>query len=247
MRFGIREVCDVALNKINGEGPTSVLLDTAKMTTLEGASTTVYAQGGKGNSRLMAWEGEKTLTFTVEDALITPESFHALTGTVVEKKENSIKFVSKTTSFAGYYKITASTLIRNEEGADCPAVITIPKAKLQTQLNLSMAPTGDPSTFTFTFDAFPNENNELFIIEIAGMEYATSDTVTTVSIDGIEYTTTEKAPVLTLTNKKVSLGSREIHTLGEAETMLTNFSETLNNTTSSIELEPGSTSIWFAL
>ena len=79
------------------------------------------------------------------------------------------------------------------------------------------------------------------------MEYATSDTVTTVSIDGIEYTTTEKAPVLTLTNKKVSLGSREIHTLGEAETMLTNFSETLNNTTSSIELEPGSTSIWFAL
>jgi hypothetical protein len=29
-----------------------------------------------------------------------------------------------------------------------------------------MAPSGDPSTFTFTFDAFPNKDNVLFEIEI---------------------------------------------------------------------------------
>ena len=38
-------------------------LDTAKTSTLEGAATTVYAQGGKGNPRLIGWDGEKTLTF----------------------------------------------------------------------------------------------------------------------------------------------------------------------------------------
>ena len=31
-------------------------IDTAKTSSLEGAATTVYAQGGKGNPRLIAWE-----------------------------------------------------------------------------------------------------------------------------------------------------------------------------------------------
>jgi hypothetical protein len=47
---------------------------------MEGASTTVYAQGGRGNTRLVAWEGERTVTFTMEDALISPEGFMILTG-----------------------------------------------------------------------------------------------------------------------------------------------------------------------
>ena len=176
MKFGIREVADVHLEKLSGNGPSSLLLDTAKMTTLEGASTTVYAQGGKGNARLMAWEGEKTLTFTVEDALMTLKSFHALTGTEVEETANGTKFISKTTSFAGYYKITADTLMRDEDGNDHKALIIIPKAKLQTQLSLSLAPSGDPSTFTFTFDAFPNEDDEIFTIEIFDSEYVETET-----------------------------------------------------------------------
>ena len=55
-------------------------LDTAKTSTIEGAATTVYAKGGRGNTRLIAWEGEKTLTFTVEDALLSPISFAMLSG-----------------------------------------------------------------------------------------------------------------------------------------------------------------------
>lgn len=165
MKFGIREVCDVTLTRQSGNGPSKFEIDTAKMTTLEGASTTVYAQGGRGNSRLMAWEGEKTLTFTIEDALITLDSFHALTGTEIEIQEEKTTFVSKTTSFAGYYEITAETFFRDENGEDHVATISIPRAKLQTQLNLSLASSGDPSTFTFTFDAFPVDN-VLFKIEI---------------------------------------------------------------------------------
>jgi hypothetical protein len=78
----------------------------------------------------MAWEGEKTLTFTIEDALITLDSFHALTGTEKDIKEDKIIFTSKTTSFAGYYEIAASTLFRDENGEDHNAIITIPRAKL---------------------------------------------------------------------------------------------------------------------
>ena len=90
MKFGVREICDVVFkatadgqkvgNKTFSKGQPVLYIDTAKTSTLEGAATTVYAQGGKGNTRLLAWEGEKTLTFTVEDAMLSPLGFSVLTG-----------------------------------------------------------------------------------------------------------------------------------------------------------------------
>lgn len=89
MKFGVREICDVvfkakAATKIGAhtfaKGQPVLYIDTAKTSTLEGSGTTVYAQGGKGNVRLMAWEGERALTFTVEDALLSPIGFAILSG-----------------------------------------------------------------------------------------------------------------------------------------------------------------------
>lgn len=61
-------------------GQPVLYIDSAKTSTLEGAATTVYAQGGKGNPRLISWEGEKTLTFTVEDALLSEAGLAILSG-----------------------------------------------------------------------------------------------------------------------------------------------------------------------
>ena len=89
MKFGVREIANVVfkaknLQKIGpytfAKGQPVFYMDTAKTSTLEGAATTVYATGGRGNTRLIAWEGEKTLTFTVEDALLSPVSFAMLSG-----------------------------------------------------------------------------------------------------------------------------------------------------------------------
>ena len=89
MKFGVREICDVVLkakapqkigNKIFYKNEPVLYFDTLKTSTMEGAATTVYAQGGRGNSRLVAWEGERTVTFTMEDALISPEGFMILSG-----------------------------------------------------------------------------------------------------------------------------------------------------------------------
>ena len=89
MKFGVREICDVVLkakapqkigNKIFYTNEPVLYFDTLKTSTMEGAATTVYAQGGRGNSRLVAWEGERTVTFTMEDALISPEGFMILSG-----------------------------------------------------------------------------------------------------------------------------------------------------------------------
>ena len=89
MKYGIREICDVVLkaksnqkvgNKIFYKNEPVIYFDTLKTSSLEGAATTVYAQGGRGNARLIAWEGERTVTFTMEDALISPIGFSILTG-----------------------------------------------------------------------------------------------------------------------------------------------------------------------
>lgn len=88
-RFGSREICNVTLkakserkigNKTFKKGEPVYVFDTLKASTLESGATSVYATGGRGNSRLITWEGEKTVTFTMEDALISPITFSILSG-----------------------------------------------------------------------------------------------------------------------------------------------------------------------
>jgi len=251
MKFGVREICDVVFkakaDTVIGtstfkKGQPVLYIDSAKTSTIEGAATTVYAQGGRGNTRLIAWEGEKTLTFTVEDALLSPIGFSVLSGAGLFKSESEKVHVHTTANayvgtdgvidledvlaegetidktapvfvmiaeadgsitgelvegltianqtltgataaagknvfvdfyvvkesanvselqidaenFAGSYYVEASTLFRREsDGVDMPAEITLPNVKIQSNFTFSMASTGDPSTFTFTMDAFP--------------------------------------------------------------------------------------------
>ena len=102
MKFGVREICDVVLkakaaqkvgNKVFYKNEPVCYFDSLKTSSMEGAATTVYAQGGRGNARLVAWEGERTVTFTMEDALISPIGFMILSGAglIEASAENTIK------------------------------------------------------------------------------------------------------------------------------------------------------------
>ena len=112
MKFGVREIANVVFRaKSNVKigktqfkvGQPVLYIDSAKTSTLEGAATTVYAQGGRGNSRLIAWEGEKTLTFTVEDALLSPIGFAILSGAGLIKgnEEEYVHVHATTNAYAG--------------------------------------------------------------------------------------------------------------------------------------------------
>ncbi len=90
MKFGVREIVDVVFkattdgqrigDKTFKKYQPVFMIDTATTSSLEQATTTVYAQGGKGYNRLIAWEGEKTMTFTVTDALMSPMGLAVLSG-----------------------------------------------------------------------------------------------------------------------------------------------------------------------
>ena len=279
MKFGIREICDVVLRakddvKIGNQtfkaDEPVIYFDSAKTSSVEGAATTVYATGGRGNSRLIAWEGEKTVTFTMEDALLSPLGFSILSGAglidasmsdpiyvhttlktratvgsadqisinlktimgdslksnqeiaektayafIMEKGEIKarltpatptsgtvvfggvpegyeestevtvlVDFYVKASSgayemditpdkFGGFYYLEASTLFRRQDtGKDMAATFIIPKVKIQSNFTFSMASSGDPSTFTFTMDAFPDytkfdkTKEVLFVLQI---------------------------------------------------------------------------------
>lgn len=272
MKFGIREAVDVVFKALApvtigsttfAKGEPVLYFDSLKTSTTEGTATTVYAQGGRGNPRLIAWEGDKAITFSFEDALISAEGMAILTGagllessgdnkirvhqkatvtgTIEAKKVSvvltdaipangtlvnedifgfildsneeiserlgagtgsaaSVKFANETEQtgtvtvlvdyyvdmaagakeititadqFAGYFYIEGDTLFRRQaDGVDLPAQLVIPNAKIQTNFTFTMAPSGDPSTFTFTADAFPGKvkgnktNKVLYALQI---------------------------------------------------------------------------------
>ena len=58
--------------------------------------------------------------------------------------------------FGGNFYLEASTLFRDQRGVDMPAEFIIPNCKIQSNFTFTMASSGDPSTFTFTMDAFPD-------------------------------------------------------------------------------------------
>lgn len=300
MKFGVREIAEVVLRAKSKQkigkrtfyrNDPVIYFYSLTTSSLEGSATTNYINGGRGNARLMAWEGERTLTFSMTDALISPESFMILSGaglidadtendpengksviyvhttsqvqaiannTVILPKvacwshsgemaegyyhdgadifimaldggeisgepcipveqgvahgrlatkedvnkgdaeavgdfipdpanpkvtkilctnhSNGIAkgsvvlvdyYVKRTAGvkqieitpdkFGGYFYLEGSTLFRREsDGKDLPAEIVIPKVKIQSNFTFTMASSGDPSTFDFTMDAFPD-------------------------------------------------------------------------------------------
>ena len=128
MKFGVREICNVVFRakdamKIGSasfkKGQPVLFMDSAKTSTLESAATSVYAQGGRGNTRLVTWEGEKTLTFTVEDALLSPVSFAMLSGAGVVKGASGGKskvhvHMTTTTTVGDSGKIDLTSVLGND-------------------------------------------------------------------------------------------------------------------------------------
>ena len=129
-RFGSREICDVTFKALtNGmvvgthtfsAGQPVFVIDTATTSSMEQATTTVYAQGGRGYNRLMSWEGEKTMTFNVTDALMSPLGLKVLTGAgfsdaSAAKPQHIHLTIDATADSTGGVSVSLDTLI-NELG-----------------------------------------------------------------------------------------------------------------------------------
>ena len=357
MRFGIREICDVVFkartqtqigNTTFAKGQPVLYIDTAQTSSVEGTSELVYARGGRGNPRLIAWEGERTVTFNVEDALLSPMGIAVLTGaglidagtgdqkmyvhttfdlpiltggkvkvdadtaggedtilyvnsgtapifgmvldnagagvvpvatTSVADGEHTVgsggieitfdgaagyvghtlrvdTYVVKTAgvkqitidadNFAGNYYVEASGLFREEySGEDMPVEIIFPNVKIQSSFTFNMANTGDPSTFSFVMDAFPDytkfdkTKKRVVVFQIIGDE----------NIEATETTPTaeDDATLSALTISGVTLSptftSGTLTYTGTTTTANGTISDTATDNTATIEIKNGTTDI----
>ena len=138
MKFGVREIANVVFKakadttigtSTFKKGQPVLYIDSATTSTIEGAATTVYAQGGRGNTRLIAWEGEKTLTFTVEDALLSPIGFSILSGAGLFKDEQKQVHVHITSqayvSDTGVIDLTDALETEEEIDAHAPVFVMV--------------------------------------------------------------------------------------------------------------------------
>ena len=94
-RYGIKEVADCVFYEINPDGTPGkpvLFLDTLKVSTIEQTAESVFAQGGKGNAKLIGWDFGKEITLNLEDALFSPKSLSITLGDgIVGEDKTSIK------------------------------------------------------------------------------------------------------------------------------------------------------------
>lgn len=99
-----------------------------------------------------------SVTFNVATLSLGDDTSHTILLDYYVKMTSGVKQIEITPDkFAGSYYLEASTLFRRQDnGTDMPAQFVIPNVKIQSAFTFSMAASGDPSTFTFTMDAFPD-------------------------------------------------------------------------------------------
>ncbi len=78
-QFGIREILDCTFYDLTTDAVVAHF-DTLKTSDLSVASETVYAMGGRGNAKLIGWDGDKDVTVAVQDALLSDKGLQILTG-----------------------------------------------------------------------------------------------------------------------------------------------------------------------
>lgn len=75
----------------------------------------------------------------------------------VEHRRNATQISILPDKFGPFVYVEGSSLVRRaSDGMDLPVTFVIPKFKINTELNFTMASTGDASTFNFQGDAYPD-------------------------------------------------------------------------------------------
>lgn len=156
-KFGIKEVADVKFYKItNGTASETADLefDTLKVSNLEFTSEEAFARGGKGNPKLITWDYNREATLTLQDALLSMETLAMIFGATGGK---SIEINAD--KYPEFYKIEGTTWARTLDGTDKLFTFTIPKAKISSNVTLTMEAEGDPTVFDMTITALQSTDS----------------------------------------------------------------------------------------
>lgn len=126
-RFANREVCDMIIYDFRTQKPI-LRCDYANTNTTELTGEVVYAYGGQGHPKRVAFNGEKGGTFTFETQIQSFALYSIMTGAGIDSAANIVKREVVTCSTAGSLTLSAAavagTLNVFAEADDCGTALT---------------------------------------------------------------------------------------------------------------------------
>ncbi len=154
--FGIKEVADVGFYEVGTveidttsgavtKGTPLFVLDTLKVSTIENTAEQADAKGGKGNAPLIIWDYGREITITLQDAVLTQETLSMMFEGNAKDASNEVVISANT--FPGTYSIVGKTFARDINGKDSLFTWYVPKAKVNSEVTLTMEAEGDPTVF----------------------------------------------------------------------------------------------------
>lgn len=164
--FGIKEVADVKFYLITNGTPAAdatLEFNTLKVSNLEFTSEEASARGGKGNPKLVTWDYNREVTLTLQDALLSMETLAMIFG---DKSEDAKKVTIGPDTYPGYYKIEGTTYARGTDGNEKVFKFTIGKAKVSSNVTLTMEAEGDPTVFDMTITVLKPDSGEYMTLEL---------------------------------------------------------------------------------
>ena len=165
--FVIKEVADVRFFKItNGTASTSADLtfNTLKVSNIEFTSEEAFARGGKGNPKLVTWDYNREATLTLQDALLSMETLAMIFG---DESGSTASVSIGADTYPGFYKIEGETFAKGMDGTEKIFKFTIPKAKISSNVTLTMEAEGDPTVFDMTITALKADGQDLMTLTLA--------------------------------------------------------------------------------
>lgn len=90
-RWAVREAAEATFYNLDTGAPV-VTLNTLKMTEVSTTGETVYAQGGRGNAKLVGFSGDREATVALQDAIFDNEALAMLTGNKIGTEAKTLEF-----------------------------------------------------------------------------------------------------------------------------------------------------------
>ena len=157
MGFGIKEVCDVAFYNVdtvtideNGNvtaGSPLFILDTLKVSNIENTAEQTDAKGGKGNAPLITWDYGREITISLQDAVLSEKTLSLMFENGENKDGNEGVIEINANKYPGVYSVVGKTFARGMDGKDNVFTWYVPRAKVNSEVTLTMEAEGDPTVF----------------------------------------------------------------------------------------------------
>ena len=155
MGFGIKEVCDVAFYNVGdvteAGGVLSItsnplfILDTLKVSNIENTAEQSDAKGGKGNAPLLTWDYGREITVSLQDAVLSEKTLSLMFEGDAAGANNVIEINAN--KYPGVYTVVGKTFARDMDGTDKVFTWFVPRAKVNSEVTLTMEAEGDPTVF----------------------------------------------------------------------------------------------------